>query len=136
MKKLVLVFGLLLLLVLSNCGGEEEQRWVNGELWEFDLWITVLETRQSYEGRYWFRYEVENISDFFVNEYTIEFEVTEYDGESFNVECKGYSIAPGQISETIIYTQVKPAPCLEEEWDELWGDYFAHVQVSNVIIHK
>ncbi len=133
MKKVILGLGLLLIFAFSSCGGTET--W-GGFVWEFDLWVQILEKRQSYEGRYWFRYEVENTNDFFVNEYTIEFEVVEYDGESFNVERKGYSIAPGQIYETIVYTQVKPAPCLEEEWDELWGDYFAHVQVSNIIIHR
>ncbi len=133
MKKVILFLGLLLIFVFSSCGGDEI--WER-DPWEFDLWVRILERRQWYEGRYMIRYEVWNDKDFYVNEYTIEFKITEYDGEISYVENKGYDLAYGEVDEYTIYTQVKPAPCSEEEWNESSGKYFAQAQVSNVIIHR
>ena len=112
----------------------------NDEVWVphpgFDLRVQINGYSQSFGGEFEIVYEVENDTDFYVNEYTIEFKITEYDEEVSNVEDTHYDLAPGEINEYTLYTQVKPSPVTVDEWNESGLRYFAYGQVSTVIINK
>jgi len=131
MRKILIMIFLFSLSLFLGCGNGGYNNEGNS------LRVQILEKKQTYEGDLTIKYEVENLLDYYVNEYIVEFKITEYDNQISYISETNYDIAPGEIDEYTITTKVKPPPIGLEEWNSGGGiNYIAYVEVSNVVIMR